>query len=99
MQMSATPIPRSLALAYFGECQISVIDELPAGRKPIITKIITPSARKQLIPWMADRMERGEKVFVVTPLVDESENLEDVSSALVTYETMKTCFPEFADRI
>jgi len=99
LQMSATPIPRSLALAYFGECDISVIDELPAGRKPIITKVITEKTRNQLRPWMADRMSRGEKVFVITPLVEESEHLEGIANVLETFEQMQKDFPEFRHRI
>lgn len=99
LQMSATPIPRSLALAYFGECDISVIDELPAGRKPIITKVITDKTRHQLRPWMTDRMRRGEKVFVIAPLVDESEHMDNVANVIETYEQMQEDFPEFRHRI
>gem|GEM_PF-1616253 len=55
LQMSATPIPRSLALAFFGECTVSVIDELPAGRKPITTKIISLTERKKLKPRVLDK--------------------------------------------
>ena len=76
VQMSATPIPRSMALAFFGEFDVSVIDELPAGRKAIHTKIVTERDWKKLAPWIEQKVNDGQKVFVVAPLIEESEKLD-----------------------
>ena len=56
--MTATPIPRSLALAFFAEFSVSIIDQLPAGRKPIFTKIITAKDYTKLKPWLLDRIQK-----------------------------------------
>jgi len=56
--MSATPIPRSMALAFFGEFDISIIDEMPAGRKPIHTKIVSEKERIKLKPWIYDKIKQ-----------------------------------------
>ncbi|MBU0626360.1 hypothetical protein KKG31_06880 [Patescibacteria group bacterium] len=58
LQMSATPIPRSMALAFFGEFDVSIIDELPVGRKPISTKMISVSEYTKLKPWILDKVEQ-----------------------------------------
>ncbi|MBQ9554529.1 hypothetical protein IJU97_06440 [bacterium] len=92
--MSATPIPRSMAIAFFGEFDVSVIDELPKGRLPIKTKIITTSEAAKLKPWILDKINKGEKVFIVTPLIEESETLEDVQSVIAEYENMTALYPE-----
>ena len=62
--MSATPIPRSMALAFFGEFDVSIIDELPIGRKPIITKVISEKEYIQLKPRILDHINKGQKVFL-----------------------------------
>lgn len=56
--MSATPIPRSMALAFFGEFDVSIIDELPIGRKPIITKIVSEKEYVKLKPWILDHINK-----------------------------------------
>lgn len=89
MQMTATPIPRSLALAFFGEFTVSAIDEMPAGRKPIITKIISESERHKLKPRILTKISQGQRVFVITPLIEESEFLDEVKSAFQQFEVMK----------
>ena len=73
LQMTATPIPRSLALAFFGEFQVSTIDELPEGRKPITTKIISEKEFHQLKPWILTKISQGQKVFIISPLIDDSD--------------------------
>jgi ATP-dependent DNA helicase RecG len=90
--MTATPIPRTLALAFFSEFEVSVIDELPAGRKPIITKVVTEKEWKKLKGRMLDRIGKGQSVFVVVPLIEESENLEGVKSALLVHQQFKDDF-------
>ena len=99
LQMSATPIPRSMAIAFFGEFDVSVIDELPKGRLPIKTKIITTSEAAKLKPWILDKINKGEKVFIVTPLIEESETLEDVQSVIAEYENMTALYPELQWKI
>jgi ATP-dependent DNA helicase RecG len=89
LQMTATPIPRTLALAYFAEFEVSVIDQMPLGRKPIITKVVTTKEWKKLKGWILDRIAKGQSVFVVVPLINESENMEGVQSALTVFEEYK----------
>lgn len=99
LQMSATPIPRSMALAFFGEFDVSVIDELPVGRKPIHTKIISEKEYIKLKPRILDKLSKWQKVFVVTPLIEESEKLEEVNSALAEFENIKELYPELQWKI
>ena len=99
LQMSATPIPRSMALAFFGEFDVSIIDELPIGRKPIITKVISEKEYIQLKPRVLDHINKGQKVFIVTPLIEESEKLEEVKSAMTEFENIKELYPELKGKI
>lgn len=99
LQMSATPIPRSMALAFFGEFDVSIIDELPIGRKPIITKVISEKEYIKLKPRVLDHINKGQKVFIVTPLIEESEKLEEVNSAMTEFENMKALYPELKGKI
>lgn len=92
LQMTATPIPRSLALAFFGEFTISTIDEMPAGRKPIITKIVSESEWTKLKPWILTKIGQGQRVFVITPLIEESEFLDEVKSVKAQYALMKDLY-------
>lgn len=92
LQMSATPIPRSLALAFFGEFDVSIIDQMPAGRKPIITKITTEHQRNKLKPRIINKIENWQKVFAVTPLIEDNEELENLKSAQSQYEHLKVMF-------
>ena len=74
--MTATPIPRTLAMTAYGDLDVSVIDELPAGRKPIETKIIFEDERDKLTEFLKKEIESGNRVYIVYPLIEESENLE-----------------------
>jgi ATP-dependent DNA helicase RecG len=87
LNMTATPIPRSLALTLYGELDISVIDVKPAGRKIIKTKIVSPNSRKQLYEKIESELEAGRQMFVVCPLVSESDMLP-AKSAEQTYEEL-----------
>lgn len=87
LNMTATPIPRSLALTLYGEMDISVIDVKPAGRKPIVTEICSPNSRKQLYEKIETEFEAGRQMFVVTPLISDSEFLP-VRSAEEVYEDL-----------
>ena len=80
--MTATPIPRTLAMTLYGDLEVSVIDELPPGRKPIITQHRFDSGRKSLYQFMHQQLDEGRQIYIVYPLIEESEkidlkNLED----------------------
>lgn len=89
LNMTATPIPRSLALTLFGEMDISVIDTKPAGRKPIRTKLVSPNSRKQLYEQIETELAAGRQMFVVTALISDSDLLP-VRSAKEVYEELRT---------
>lgn len=90
--MSATPIPRTLALTVYAGLDISVIDELPVGRKPIETHILHDNQRDQLYNFLRNEITHGHQIYVVYPLVNESETL-DLKSVTEGYEKMCEVFP------
>lgn len=73
--LTATPIPRSLAMSHYGDIDISIIDELPPGRKPVMTKHYTEPQRTRMYAGMRREIQRGRQVYVVCPLVEESEHI------------------------
>ena len=85
--MTATPIPRTLALTVYGDLEASTIDELPPGRKPVSTVWVEPNERDEAYDVLRERLDAGEQAFVVCPLVDESQVL-DVRSAEEEYERL-----------
>ena len=87
LNMTATPIPRSLALTLYGEMDISIIDTKPAGRQPIATKIVSPNSRTQLYEKIDQELEAGRQMFVVCPLITESDKLQ-ASSAEKVFENL-----------
>jgi ATP-dependent DNA helicase RecG len=89
LNMTATPIPRSLALTLYGELDITVMDAKPVGRKPIITKIISPNSRAQLYERATKQLDQGRQMFVVTPLVADSDALDAKSADSVHKELTK----------
>jgi ATP-dependent DNA helicase RecG len=95
LNMTATPIPRSLALTLYGEMDISVIDAKPEGRKPILTKICSPNSRKQLYEQIEKELEAGRQMFVVTPLISDSEFLPVRSAEEVYEELSKKSFKKW----
>ncbi len=96
LSLSATPIPRTLAMTIYGDQDLSIIDELPPGRKPIETHIVPEKKRKDAYNWIRQQVEQGRQVFVVCPLIDESDELE-VRSVMQTYEELsKHIFPELS---
>ena len=99
LQMSATPIPRSMAIAFFWEFDVSIIDELPKWRLPIKTKIISTSETTKLKPWILDKINKGQRIFIVTPLIEESETLDEVQSVTAEYENMLALYPELKWKI
>ena len=94
LQMTATPIPRSLALSYFWEFENTVIDELPPGRKPIYTKVISENEYEKLVQFLVNKIQQWQQVYIVTPLIEESEKIEWVDSAFDEYEKITELLPK-----
>lgn len=92
--MSATPIPRTLALILYGDLDVSIVDELPPGRQPIETFLVNEGYRARLNAFIRKQVAEGHRVYVVCPAVDESEGLE-LTAATAWAETLqKTVFPD-----
>lgn len=91
--MTATPIPRTLTLTMYGDLDVSIIDELPANRGEIVTALRNPANMKRIITFMQQEMEAGRQVYVVSPLVDESETKKQ-ASATAEVNKWKELFPE-----
>ncbi len=102
LNMTATPIPRTLAMVAYGDHDLSVLNEMPPGRQPIITKVAPPEHREQVNLFIADRIGKGQQVYVICPLIEPSsaarpgdaEKLE-VKSVKAEYERLHTVFPQF----
>ncbi|WP_028950068.1 ATP-dependent DNA helicase RecG [Sulfurihydrogenibium subterraneum] len=94
MVMTATPIPRTLALAYYGDLDISKLDELPKGRKPVKTVILFERERDKLYSVIKQELEKGRQVFVVYPLIQESEKT-DLKSAEEGFKHYQEAFPDY----
>jgi len=86
--MSATPIPRTLTMTYYGDLNLSILKDKPRGRAERRTEITYESRRAGVYRWLIERLEEGDRAYVVAPLIDESEKL-DVSSAKETFEELK----------
>ncbi|HZB08417.1 MAG TPA: ATP-dependent DNA helicase RecG [Rubrobacter sp.] len=93
--MTATPIPRTLSLTLYGDLEVSLIDELPPGRKPVETSVVDPAERLGAYEEVRREIEEGRQAYVICPLVEESEALEDVRAAEELYEELANdIFPE-----
>ncbi len=93
--MSATPIPRTLALIIYGDMDVSVIDELPKGRKEIVTKIVDENTRKTAYEFIKSELSKKHRAFVVCPLIEESENLEVENAVKLQEKLQKGVFKDF----
>ncbi|MGN6085072.1 ATP-dependent DNA helicase RecG [Trinickia sp.] len=93
LMMSATPIPRTLAMTYYADLDVSTIDELPPGRTPIVTKLISDARRDEVIARVREAALTGRQVYWVCPLIEESETLQ-LQTAIETYETLVQALPE-----
>ncbi len=92
LMMTATPIPRTLAMSYYADLNVSTIDELPPGRTPIVTKVLNESRKPQVIERINDQISQGRQVYWVCPLIEESEML-DLSNATQTHADLTQAFP------
>ncbi len=94
LMMSATPIPRTLAMTYYADLDVSVIDELPPGRKPIVTKVVKATRRAEVIGGLRDWLSRGLQAYWVCPLIEESEVLQ-LQTAVESFEQLTVALPDF----
>ena len=95
LMMSATPIPRTLAMSYYADLDVSVIDELPPGRTPVVTKLIADSRKDEVIARIAAQVAEGRQVYWVCPLIEESEAL-DLSNATAVHAELSEALPGVA---
>ena len=93
LMMSATPIPRTLAMSYYADLDVSVIDELPPGRTPVVTKLVAEERRDEVIQRVRDACVTGRQAYWVCPLIEESEKLQ-LQTALDTHAHLQQTFPE-----
>ena len=91
--MTATPIPRTLAMTVYGDLDVSVIDELPAGRTPIVTRVVYESKRQKVMNFVRDQVQKGRQAYIVYPLVEESESV-DLKNAVSEFEKLQGQFSE-----
>lgn len=91
--MTATPIPRTLAMTAYGDLDYSVIDELPPGRQPVMTVHRLESQRSRVMDFLRAEIDKGRQVYIIFPLIEESDKL-DYENLMQGYETVKTYFPE-----
>lgn len=92
--MTATPIPRTLAMTIYGDLDVSVIDEMPPGRKPVFTEHYYYSNRNRLNAFIRAELQKGRQAYVVFPLIKENEKM-DYKNLEAGFEYMKQCFPEY----
>ncbi|MEO8536162.1 MAG: ATP-dependent DNA helicase RecG [Betaproteobacteria bacterium] len=76
LMMSATPIPRTLAMTFYADLDVSVLDEMPPGRKPVATRLVSQKRRAEIVDWIGRACREGRQVYWVCPLIEESEKLE-----------------------
>jgi len=93
--MTATPIPRSLVMSVYGDLDLSVIDEMPPGRKPIITRVRGEDARREMYKFLDQKIRTGGQVYIVYPLVEESEKLDLLNATQMAEHLQTAVFPNF----
>jgi ATP-dependent DNA helicase RecG len=95
LMMSATPIPRTLSMSYYADLDVTVIDELPPGRTPVVTKLVSEERRDEVIARIREACAEGAQAYWVCPLIEESEQLQ-LKTAIETFETLKATFPDLS---
>ena len=95
LMMTATPIPRTLTITAFGDMDVSVIDQMPVGRKPIITRWVKHEQLNVVLNWLEKELQVGAQVYVISPLIEESEAL-DLKNAIALEEELKIYFGDKA---
>jgi len=93
LTMTATPIPRTVALTFYGDLDMSVIDELPKGRQLVKTFVVPEKKRADSYKFIAKKVAEGDQVYIITPLIEASETLTTVKAAKVEFEKLKKIFP------
>ncbi len=94
LTMTATPIPRTVALTLYGDLDMSVIDEMPVGRAKVKTYLVPEKKRADSYKFIAKRVAAGDQVYIITPLIELSETLTSVKAAKVEFEHLKKVFPD-----
>jgi ATP-dependent DNA helicase RecG len=92
LMMTATPIPRTLAMSYYADLDVSTLDELPPGRTPVVTRVVADSRRDEVVTRIRAQLEAGRQVYWVCPLIEESEAL-DLSNATATHAELSAALP------
>ena len=92
LMMTATPIPRTLAMSYYADLDVSTLDELPPGRSPIVTKVVAEQRRDEVVERIRGQLEQGRQVYWVCPLIEESEAL-DLTNATATHAELSAVLP------
>jgi ATP-dependent DNA helicase RecG len=93
--MTATPIPRTLAMTVYGDLDVSLIDELPPGKQPVRTTVMGENKRSKVYSIIAEELTRGHQAFIVYPLVEQSENLDLKDATNMAHHLQKDIFPDY----
>ena len=94
--MTATPIPRSLSLTLYGDLDVSIIDQMPSGRVPVVTRMVREHQRRKVIEFIRHQLNQGRQVYIIYPLVEESEKRDFLKDAVSEFEILKKEFQEFS---
>ena len=92
LMMSATPIPRTLAMTFYADLDVSILDELPPGRKPVATRLVSQKRRREIVAWVGKACAEGRQVYWVCPLIEESEKLE-LQTAVALHAELTEALP------
>ena len=95
LTMSATPIPRSLALTIYGNLELSVLKTFPLGERKVLTRVVTPSKRNEAYEFIREKLRQAQQVYVICPVIEESEKL-DTKAAMEEYKHLQKIFPEYS---
>ncbi|MCC6870281.1 MAG: ATP-dependent DNA helicase RecG, partial [Burkholderiales bacterium] len=93
LMMSATPIPRTLAMTFYADLDVSVIDEMPPGRTPVVTRLVNQKRRDEIVRWIGKQCAQGRQAYWVCPLIEESEKLE-LQTAVALHAELTAALPE-----